>query len=196
VECPQRLQAQRVPLPLYIAAFTSQLPCKVVSVRQSQFLRLLRSRVRAVSVPRAARLSGVQVGGPCRPHGPPASLSVRCFALYVASLIVFALSAALRRFSALRRVTVDVFPPAIFFLVFPAAMQSRLLCCRVQPMPPFSLSASDCLQFSAPLTPLSWTQKQCCLMNVLLSLLVWAPSFSACVASLTLFALSALFEFF
>jgi len=72
----------------------------------------------------------------------------------------------------------------------------RLLCCRVQPMPPFSLSASDCLQFSAPLTPLSWTQKQCCLMNVLLSLLVWAPSFSACVASLTLFALSALFEFF
>jgi len=97
---------------MYIAAFTSRLPCTVVSVRQSQFLRLLRSRVRAVSVPRAARLSGVQVGGPCRPHGPPASLSVRCFALYVASLIVFALSAALRRFSALRRVTVDVFPPA------------------------------------------------------------------------------------
>lgn len=26
-------------------------------------------------------------GGPCRPHGPPASLSVRCFALYVSELI-------------------------------------------------------------------------------------------------------------
>jgi len=64
VECPQRLQAQRVPLPLYIAAFTSQLPCKVVSVRQSQFLRHLRSRVRAVSVSQAARLSGVALAAP------------------------------------------------------------------------------------------------------------------------------------